>query len=582
MKNRTRWILNLILIFLFQITFIPSLQVRAQSTSKNTNMDVMFVLDSSGSMAESDPEKIREEAIKMFLDMGQTQGNKAGLVAYSDNIVREHNLDSINSLEDKERIKSMASNISLGQKTDTGLGLLESVKLMESGHNNGNNPIIILLSDGKNDPARSEKESLNDLENAIQICKSKGYPVYTIGLNYDGTVDKTQLSNISSSTGGKNYITSSASDLPVILTDIYADNSKLKVQDGGTIKANGDFQELKLNIPNSSVMEANISILSNTPVEVKLLNPSGKEITVPSENVIFTSSTKYSMVKIIKPVKGQWTVKIKGVDGDNIKISYIFNYDIQLKATFDPENPSKDDDIKIEAYFISNGDRIEDEELYKNIKAKLVVENLKDNSVKEMSLDSQGSLFKGKYPYDGNGRYELKVRVDGESFYRESNSIVVGNSTTSLSPKSQSQSFIKNPVVLTIIGVILAAICIYIIIVSIKKKRIRGFGRIELNIRDENTGEVLSPQFRNLDNYVGSFTLFEVLGLKEEYSETESIQFIFKKDDSIELVNKSNCTIQRSGRTLESNSKIILYNENKIKVFLNKVPKSIQIEFYAR
>lgn len=59
----------------------------------------------------------------MFLDMGQIQGNKAGLVAYSDSIVREHNLDSINSSEDRDRIKSMASDISLGQKTDTGRGL---------------------------------------------------------------------------------------------------------------------------------------------------------------------------------------------------------------------------------------------------------------------------------------------------------------------------------------------------------------------------------------------------------------------------------------------------------------------------
>lgn len=116
---------------------------------------------------------------------------------------------------------------------------------MESGHKSGNNPVIILLSDGKNDPERSQDESLNDLKNALEICKSKGYPVYTIGLNYNGTVDKTQLGDISSSTGGKNYITNTASDLPAILTDIYADNSKLKVQDGGTIKANGDFQELK-------------------------------------------------------------------------------------------------------------------------------------------------------------------------------------------------------------------------------------------------------------------------------------------------------------------------------------------------
>lgn len=579
-KNKAKWVLVVILIYVLQVAFIPFSGVLAAQSG--TGMDVIFVLDSSGSMAESDPEKIREEAIKMFLDMGQIQGNKAGLVAYSDSIVREHNLDSINSSEDRDRIKSMALDISLGQKTDTGRGLLEAVKLMESGHKSGNNPVIILLSDGKNDPERSQDESLNDLKNALQICKSKGYPVYTIGLNYNGTVDKTQLGDISSSTGGKDYITNTASDLPAILTDIYADNSKLKVQDGGTIKASGDFQELKVNIPNSNVLEANISMLSSTPVEVKLLNPSGKEVLIPSENTLFTSSNKYSMLKLINPIKGQWTVKVKGVSGNDIKVSYIFNYDIQLKAAFTPENPGKGDKVKIQAYFTSNGDKVADEELYKNVEAKLIVKNLKDSSTKEISLTSGDNLFKGEYSYLEEGKYELKVRVDGDSFYRESNTLVIGDNTGGAVSKNQSKSFIKNPIILTVIGIILEAICIYIIIMVIKRKRIRGFGRIELNIRDENTGEALSPQFRNLDSYTGSFTLFDVLGLKEEYSETEPIKFVFKNDDSLEIVNKSHCTLQRSGKILESSSRVILYNGNKIKVLLNKVPKSILVEFHAK
>lgn len=582
MKNKTKWILVVILIYVLQMACIPFSGVLAAQLG--TGMDVIFVLDSSGSMAESDPEKIREEAIKMFLDMGQIEGNKAGLVAYSDSIVREHNLDSINSTEDRDRIKSMASDISLGQKTDTGLGLLEGVKLMESGHESGNNPVIILLSDGKNDPARSGEESLSDLKNALEICKNKAYPVYTIGLNYNGTVDKTQLGDISSSTGGKNYITNTASDLPAILRDIYADNSKLKVQEGGTIKANGDFQELKVNIPNSNVLEANISMLSSAPVEVKLLNPSGSEVSIPSENTLFTSSSKYSMLKILNPVKGQWTVKVKGVSGSDIKVSYIFNYDIQLKAIFTPQNPTKGDKVKVEAYFTSNSDKVKDNELYKNAVAKLIVENLKDNSTKEISLTQGENLFKGEYSYLEEGKYKLKVKVDGDSFYRESNTLVIGESTGDKAAESDSgsKSFIKNPITLTVIGIILAVICVYIIIMAARKKRISGFGRIELNIKDENTGEALSPQFRNLDSYRGSFTLFDVLGLKEEYSETEPIKFVFRNDDSLEVINKSQCSLQRSGKVIENNQKVTLYNGNKIKVFLNKVPKSILVEFHAK
>jgi hypothetical protein len=220
-------------------------------------------------MKESDPEEIRIEAIKMFLDMSEDSGNKFGLVAYSDNIAREHSLDAVNSKADKENIKNMTSGIQLGQKTDTGLGLKEAVSLMNNGHESGHRPVIILLSDGKNDPERSKADSEKDLNSAIETAKSKGYRIYTIGLNYDGTVDKAQLSNISESTGGKSYITNTAADLPKILTDIYADNSKVKVQDGGQVTANGAFQDVKISIPNSDVAEANPWKLNFWIIKVK-------------------------------------------------------------------------------------------------------------------------------------------------------------------------------------------------------------------------------------------------------------------------------------------------------------------------
>lgn len=578
-------ILIIFLISVFQWVFIPVKEVYASGLS--SNMDVVFVMDSSGSMKESDPEEIRTEAVKMFLDMEPTKGDKVGFVAYSDSIVREHNLDSINSNEDKDRIKNMTLNIPLGQKTDTGAGLLEAVKLLDSGHDKNNRPLIILLSDGKNDPQRSMKESTDDLNNAINMCKSKGYPVYTIGLNYDGTVDKAQLTEISNSSSGKNYITNTAADLPKILTDIYADNSKVKVQDGGTITANGDYQDVKFNIPNSNVLEANISMLSNKKVEVKLIDPSGSAVNVPSQNVIFTSSKKYSMVKLVKPSEGQWTLKVKGTTGDNIKVSYVFNYDLQVEAKYSPDNPKKGDKIKVEAYFSNNGQKVSDKELYANMNAKLIVKSLKDNQVKEVPLAAGENVFKGEYELPDTGKYELKVRIDGNSFYRESKAVVVGSETSGAAskqatPPTQKASKAKSPLVLSIIGIIIAAVLILAALAFMKKKRVHGFGRVELQVKDINTGEILPPQFRNLDGYTGCFTLFEVLGLKKDYAETEKVRFIFNNDDSITLENKSECAVQKSGKKLDNASRAILNNGNRITVFLNKVSKSVTVEFHAK
>ncbi|WPC39295.1 vWA domain-containing protein [Clostridium sp. JS66] len=580
MIRKIKSILIIAAIVIFQLGNIPL--VNAESSNTSSNLDVVFVLDSSGSMKESDPEEIRTEAIKMFLDMSQVQGNKFGLVAYSDNVVREHNLDTINSNDDKERIKNMALNIPLGQKTDTGAGILEAVNLMNSGRDKNHKPVIILLSDGKNDPQRKTEDSLKDLKSSISTCKDKGYPVYTIGLNYDGTVDKTQLEEMSNETKGKNYITSTAADLPKILTDIYADNSKLKVQDGGTVTANGEYQDLKVKIPNSNVMEANISMISDSKVEVKLLDPKGTEVNIPSSNAVFTTSKKYSMLKIIKPTEGDWTVKIKGVSGSNIKVNYIFNYDLQLEANFTPASPKNGDKLKVEAYLASNGQKITDKALYTNMKGKLIVKNMKDNSVKEVALDYTEGVFKGEYSIPDKGKYELKARVDGNSLYRESTPLLVGSDNGAAGSSDGKTSMLKKPAVLGGIAALVAAILIVGALALFKKKRVQGFGRVELNIKDENTDEMLPPQFRNLDGYVGSFTLFEVLSLKEEYKETEDIKFIFRNDDSLEILNKSKCVIQKSGRKLENGENITMYNGNKITVFLNNVSKSIVVEFRSK
>ncbi|MGV8982498.1 vWA domain-containing protein [Clostridium sp.] len=581
---------NRLLVFMIVIALQISCTLSAFATTGVgvSNLDVIFVLDASGSMKTSDPQEIRTEAIKMFLDMCGVEGNKVGLVAYSDNIIRVHNLDTMNSAGDKDSVKRMTTSIPFGQKTDTGMGLKEAVKLMESGHESANKPIIILLSDGKNDPERSMTESLKDLNDAINIAKSKEYPIYTIGLNYDGTVDKSQLESISSKTKGKTYITNKAEELTQILTDIYADNSKINIQNAGSISANGNYQEVALNIPNANVLEANISILSNKHVSVKLVNPKGQEVAIPSKDIIFTSSNKYSMLKILKPVQGDWIIKVKGISGDKINISYIFNYDIELAAKFNPVAPKSGEVMKIEANFLSNGQVINDDELYKDMKAKLIVKNLKSGDIKEFQLENTNNLFSGKYTLTDNDKYEVKVRVDGKSFYRETSPITIGGGTIVKASnntnveKSEENGNTKNTV--GIIGAILGIIALIIIVVMIiikKKNKAAGFGRVMLQIRDVNTSEVSSPQHRSLHTYNGKFSLYDVLGLKEEFSEVRDLKFHFKVDDSIEIVNNSQCSIQKSGRVLSKDVKTKLYNGERIVVLLNKSSKSIIVEFYS-
>ena len=193
------------IIMLIQIVAIG--RVNAETTSNSSsNFDVVFVLDASESMLKTDPLKLREEAVKLFIDMLHAQGDRAALVAFSGDIVKESSFHALNSDGSKAKFKELLTGIKLGDWTDIGLGLKRGVDILEKQHDGAKRPLIILLSDGKNDPDpakdKDKKLSLNALNTALDIAKGKGYPIYTIGLNSKGGVDKVLLKDIADKTSG--------------------------------------------------------------------------------------------------------------------------------------------------------------------------------------------------------------------------------------------------------------------------------------------------------------------------------------------------------------------------------------------
>ncbi len=120
----------------------------AQGASR---IDAVLVLDVSNSMSTSDPGKIGNEAMKMFIDMLSAQGDQVGIVAYTDEIQREKALLEIQSAADKENLKGFIDQLNRGAYTDISVGVKEAVQILDDGADPGHEPMIILLADGNND-----------------------------------------------------------------------------------------------------------------------------------------------------------------------------------------------------------------------------------------------------------------------------------------------------------------------------------------------------------------------------------------------------------------------------------------------
>ncbi|WP_340033997.1 vWA domain-containing protein [Paenibacillus sp. FSL E2-0202] len=572
----------------------PFAAVKAYAaTSAQSHIDAVLLIDVSNSMKTSDKNKIANEAMKMFIDMLSTQGDKVGIVAYTDKVQREKALLQISSESDKQDLKDFIDGLDRGAYTDIAIGVEEAVKVLQNGSDPSHEPIIVMLADGNNDfnkaTGRTQSESDKELKAAVEVAKKNGYPIYTIGLNADGKLNKQSLADLSNETGGKAFSTDSADDLPQILSEIFASHLKLKVVPVQSITANGDYQDVTVNVPNGSVLEANISIMSSQPVTAKLTDPSGKEVAIPSNNVLLSKSSTYSLIKLLSPEEGDWKLQVKGVPKDKIDINLVFNYDLELKIDALPSATyKKGDKIDITSHLFSNGTQVTLSNLYQDMKAVLLATDIDTGDVQEIELDNSGAVFKGTFEVKESHNYELKVRAEESSFYRESAPVQIsaktgGAATTAPSTGTGNEEPLKEASSNTlyyIIGGILLVLAAGAAWYVLNKKSARGFvGQLVVEVEDSNTGEKTYPQYKKLAGFKGKFTLHQLLQLAPELKESETVIFTPAKNDRLLLRSGEGVTVERSGRAADASRGLELKSGDRVSVSLQTVDKTIYLEY---
>ncbi|MDY8048277.1 vWA domain-containing protein [Paenibacillus polymyxa] len=569
-------------------------QMANAASPSASKVDAVLVVDVSNSMNTSDPGKIGNEAMKMFIDMLSTQNDKVGIVAYTDVVQREKALLNITSEADKQELKTFIDGLNRGAYTDTSVGVKEAIRILQDGKTAGHAPMIVMLADGNNDfnktTGRTESQSDQDMAQAVAEAKNNGVPIYTIGLNADGKLNKNKLADIAQQTGGKSFITSSADDLPKILSEIFASNLKLKVVPLQSITANGDYQDVTVTVPNDSVLEANISIMSSKPVDARLIDPSGNTKPIPSSDVLLSKSKSYSLIKLLKPVAGDWKLQVKGVQQDQIDINLVFNYDLELKMDApSAKSYKKGDAVQIRSYLTSNSQQLQDQELYANMNAVLKVKDLDSGTTNEVPLTNAGDSFTGSYTIPDEHDYELTVRAEEKSFYRETQPVTIsakagatsGTNTGTTQPTTPAEKSKLMPLILLGLGLLVLLVAAYFIWKAVKKAN-RGFvGQIVLEIRDENTGEKTYPQYKKLNTFRGKFNLHQLLQLAPEFAGTDKVVFTPANQDRIIVRSTPEITIEKSGRAVDTGNGLELKNGDRLTIPLASVDKTILLEFIS-
>jgi Ca-activated chloride channel family protein len=584
----------------FLCSFLPAFRALAATQSgpvtDPSRVNALLVVDVSKSMLTSDPNKISNEAMKMFIDMTSLQGDKVGVVAYANDVVAERSPVKFRNNKDKQALKDFIDSLGKYPNTDLSTGLSKALTLVNKSSEPGYVPMIVLLADGNNDLDKTKPKTAKqaDEELAQVVAAAAGHnacPIYVIGLNADGTLNKKVLKQIADSTQGKFFETSNAADLPEILSEIFADHLKLKVVPMNNVIANDQFQDVKINVPNSNVLEANISLISRDPVQVKLFDPAGKEVVIPSDKAVLTKSKAYSLVKLLKPAQGDWTLRVKGFPKDKIDVNLVFNYDLELKlAPLAKQTYQAGDTVDITAFFEEGQAKVTNLDLYQSMKAVVMLQNLATGKTEKIPLTASSGGFFGKIKLGTEpGNYNISVFAEGNSFFRETSATQVTVQQAALSvATNETAGFGSGQKAFPWAYIALAVAIVWVLIMLVasilkkQKNKFRGFsGQIVLEVINEDTGYLMKTHSKKLKSFKGEFNLRQLFMLEPEYEVTDRISFKTLTDNALLILNQTECMIEKddevidasTGQRFKRNDKLrIVLEDGRTSIFIKNIP----------
>jgi len=539
------------LVFILVLLIISPTQTNASVISINpgSGIDAVLVIDTSGSMRFADPERIALEAATLFMGMMETRNSRIAIVPFSGSLHSVMPLTPIDDPNIRSNIRSSVSRFQYHGFTDIGLGLRAAAEMLLEDPIETNSPVILLFTDGQIELSpqseRSEEESFLDTWWAVDNVGSFT-PIYTIGLNYDGSVNTEFLEYIAHRTNATSHVIEDPSLLPLVFNEIFASHMRTSIDVVQEFIADGQYTNVPINIDSHFVAEANIIMLSSQPLEnVQLFNPLGEEVTFDGTSYTLTSANRYSIVKIINPMAGEWLLRVRGVPEDNITVNLIYNYTIDIAFSvsqpamtgmlFDPDIP-----LTVNAILVSQMPQSQTQLLAEEATAFLHAYDMDGNHLGAIEMDLDGSIFTVNFMPEPPQDVRIQINVTHPSFEVTTSTATVPFDIREVEPSDNEEpSLVDEPpqddpveydpivndieepeeesesrsIVLIIILIIVAILLVMVAIVllrSVKDKRMIFTGYLELRALLSN-GKYTSLEAPDLHTFAGRISLAEFI-----------------------------------------------------------------------
>jgi len=416
-------------------------------TRENRGIDLIFVIDNSGSMVHADPDKRAQDAPMLMIDNllnHRPSGENAyplrfGVVMYDEGIVDSATIGlmSAETSQDREHIRRVTHDNynQEGNHTDTPAGLAEALRLFEQ-DDAGNRRYIVLITDGlANNPQRFpefteenyREDVLNRPEERLDALREETLdrlaelhiPIFAIGFQFgDAPSLEASIEEMTSRTGGRHFMISSSEGFHTQILVIFGAISGLAVTDeeAGTTQPEQDFN---FTVPDSYLASVTMNILTTIAQDVEIEVFFENQDMTDNPRIAVFQAPSYVNINIQSPEKGEWRVHMRGEEGVDYWLQYIYDYRIGIDKETQTDTTSGSEFLI--GRLAAEGVPVTDLDIYNNVNSAIFsIFDSSGNFIADFHAEPFGEGYRFNLQHLGRGDYSAIFSIEHEYFSRTS------------------------------------------------------------------------------------------------------------------------------------------------------------------
>lgn len=403
--------------------------------------DVRIIVDISGSMKETDPNNLRQPAVRLLARI-IPEGSTAGVWTFGQyvNMLVPHGEVARpwreTAVEQSKKINSVALRTNLGKAIEVASDDYVTGGTLQNTH-------FILLTDGKVDISdsadKNRAEERRILDTVLENLVARGATFHPVALS--GQADAGFLKTLAEQSRGSFHVADTAESLNLAFLDALntaAPQEQIPIE-GNAFTVDAGVQEFTALIFRGD----SAADTAEEPAALELVNPEGRTLTQTGkpDKIRWARETGYDLITIKQPQAGEW--RLKGELGEGSRVTVVSDLRMvvgKIPATFTAKSP-----VDVRVAFFEDGEKVTRSEFLDVLEVTLSLTSEDGRSGrKTLSADTppQNGEYTdsiGKLPAAGS--YRVDIVADGKTFARKFTA-----TTEFLVPVSMVESTVAAPI----------------------------------------------------------------------------------------------------------------------------------------